>query len=104
MELSPTGGAVVDALVHDFLNTRCLTIAGGTEQILLTLAANVSRLAALNFPASRRKAPDTPGFRDLSVCSRGTLLVVGDFDGVRAGSAWQARISPRRGPRAPERR
>lgn len=38
MELSPTGGAVIDALVHDFLNTRCLTIAGGTEQILLTLA------------------------------------------------------------------
>jgi len=38
MELSPTGGAVVDPLVHDFLNTRCLTIAGGTEQILLTLA------------------------------------------------------------------
>ena len=24
--------------VYDFLNTRCLTIAGGTEQILLTLA------------------------------------------------------------------
>ena len=24
--------------MHDFLNTRCLTIAGGTEQILLTLA------------------------------------------------------------------
>jgi 3-oxochol-4-en-24-oyl-CoA dehydrogenase len=24
--------------VKDFLNTRCLTIAGGTEQILLTLA------------------------------------------------------------------
>lgn len=39
MELSPSGGAVVDDLVHDFLNTRCLTIAGGTEQILLTLAA-----------------------------------------------------------------
>lgn len=38
MELSPAGGAVVDPLVHDFLNTRCLTIAGGTEQILLTLA------------------------------------------------------------------
>lgn len=38
MELSPTGGAVVGPLVHDFLNTRCLTIAGGTEQILLTLA------------------------------------------------------------------
>ena len=27
-----------DKIVHDFLNTRCLTIAGGTEQILLTLA------------------------------------------------------------------
>ena len=38
MELSPTGGAVVDPLVHDFRNTRSLTIAGGTEQILLTLA------------------------------------------------------------------
>ncbi len=38
MELSESGGAVVDELVHDFLNTRCLTIAGGTEQILLTLA------------------------------------------------------------------
>jgi alkylation response protein AidB-like acyl-CoA dehydrogenase len=38
MELSPTGGAVVDDTVHDFLNTRCLTIAGGTEQILLTVA------------------------------------------------------------------
>ena len=24
--------------MHDFLNTRCLTVAGGTEQILLTLA------------------------------------------------------------------
>jgi alkylation response protein AidB-like acyl-CoA dehydrogenase len=32
-------GVVEDAVVHDFLNTRCLTIAGGTEQILLTLAA-----------------------------------------------------------------
>lgn len=39
MELSAAGGAVVDETVHDFLNTRCLTIAGGTEQILLTLAA-----------------------------------------------------------------
>jgi len=38
MELSPAQGAVIDKLVHDFLNTRCLTIAGGTEQILLTLA------------------------------------------------------------------
>ncbi len=39
MELSDGGGAVDSAEVHDFLNTRCLTIAGGTEQILLTLAA-----------------------------------------------------------------
>jgi alkylation response protein AidB-like acyl-CoA dehydrogenase len=37
-ELSESGGLVVDGFVHDFLNTRCLTIAGGTEQILLTLA------------------------------------------------------------------
>jgi 3-oxochol-4-en-24-oyl-CoA dehydrogenase len=38
MDLSDGAGAVADTLVHDFLNTRCLTIAGGTEQILLTLA------------------------------------------------------------------
>jgi len=38
MELSEGGGVVVDPTVHTFLNTRCLTIAGGTEQILLTLA------------------------------------------------------------------
>ncbi|WP_059016616.1 acyl-CoA dehydrogenase [Mycobacterium sp. M26] len=38
MELSASGGSVVDKSVHDFLNTRCLTIAGGTEQILLTMA------------------------------------------------------------------
>ena len=38
MQLSETGGLVEDKIVHDFLNTRCLTIAGGTEQILLTLA------------------------------------------------------------------
>jgi len=37
-ELSESGGLTVDGYVHDFLNTRCLTIAGGTEQILLTLA------------------------------------------------------------------
>ena len=30
--------ALSEFLVHDFLTTRCLTIAGGTEQILLTLA------------------------------------------------------------------
>jgi 3-oxochol-4-en-24-oyl-CoA dehydrogenase len=39
MDLSEGAGAVEDKIVHDFLNTRCLTIAGGTEQILLTLAA-----------------------------------------------------------------
>jgi alkylation response protein AidB-like acyl-CoA dehydrogenase len=38
MELSEGGGVVENQPVHDFLNTRCLTIAGGTEQILLTLA------------------------------------------------------------------
>lgn len=38
MELSDGAGAVSNQQVHDFLNTRCLTIAGGTEQILLTLA------------------------------------------------------------------
>ncbi|BBX05712.1 acyl-CoA dehydrogenase [Mycolicibacterium aichiense] len=37
-ELSDSGGLTVDGFVHDFLNTRCLTIAGGTEQILLTMA------------------------------------------------------------------
>ncbi|HME77997.1 MAG TPA: acyl-CoA dehydrogenase [Mycobacterium sp.] len=39
MDLSEGAGAVEDKVVHDFLNTRCLTIAGGTEQILLTVAA-----------------------------------------------------------------
>jgi alkylation response protein AidB-like acyl-CoA dehydrogenase len=38
MELSGGAGVVENNTVHDFLNTRCLTIAGGTEQILLTLA------------------------------------------------------------------
>jgi alkylation response protein AidB-like acyl-CoA dehydrogenase len=38
LELSESEGLIVDGFVHDFLNTRCLTIAGGTEQILLTLA------------------------------------------------------------------
>ena len=38
MELSEGAGAVENQPVHDFLNTRCLTIAGGTEQILLTMA------------------------------------------------------------------
>lgn len=38
LELSDGGGAVRNREVHDFLNTRCLTIAGGTEQILLTVA------------------------------------------------------------------
>ena len=38
MDVSEGAGAVVNQQVHDFLNTRCLTIAGGTEQILLTMA------------------------------------------------------------------
>ena len=38
MELSAGGGVVDNKTVFDFLNTRCLTIAGGTEQILLTMA------------------------------------------------------------------
>ncbi|MGB3355528.1 MAG: acyl-CoA dehydrogenase family protein, partial [Mycobacterium sp.] len=38
MDLSEGAGAVENSEVHDFLNTRCLTIAGGTEQILLTMA------------------------------------------------------------------
>ncbi|MFF0814650.1 acyl-CoA dehydrogenase [Rhodococcus sp. NPDC003318] len=39
LELAGVGGAVEGPLSKQFLNTRCLTIAGGTEQILLTLAA-----------------------------------------------------------------
>lgn len=38
MELSPGNGLVVNDAVLTFLNTRCLSIAGGTEQILLTMA------------------------------------------------------------------
>jgi len=38
MDMSAGAGAVENQQVHDFLNTRCLTIAGGTEQILLTMA------------------------------------------------------------------
>jgi alkylation response protein AidB-like acyl-CoA dehydrogenase len=38
MALSEGAGVLENNEVHDFLNTRCLTIAGGTEQILLTLA------------------------------------------------------------------
>jgi len=39
MDVSAGGGLVDNRPVYDFLNTRCLTIAGGTEQILLTVAA-----------------------------------------------------------------
>jgi alkylation response protein AidB-like acyl-CoA dehydrogenase len=39
MDVSAGGGLVHNRAVFDFLNTRCLTIAGGTEQILLTVAA-----------------------------------------------------------------
>jgi alkylation response protein AidB-like acyl-CoA dehydrogenase len=38
MDLEDGLGIAFDKRVKDFLNTRCLTIAGGTEQILLTLA------------------------------------------------------------------
>jgi 3-oxochol-4-en-24-oyl-CoA dehydrogenase len=38
MDLSDGAGIIENRTVHDFLNTRCLTIAGGTEQILLTMA------------------------------------------------------------------
>ena len=38
MDVSEGAGMVSDKLVYDFMNTRCLTIAGGTEQILLTMA------------------------------------------------------------------
>jgi alkylation response protein AidB-like acyl-CoA dehydrogenase len=38
MDLSEGAGIVDNKMVHDFLNVRCLTIAGGTEQILLTMA------------------------------------------------------------------
>ena len=38
MELSPGPGLVDQRRRADFLNTRCLSIAGGTEQILLTMA------------------------------------------------------------------
>ncbi|MFC4603731.1 acyl-CoA dehydrogenase family protein [Rhodococcus kronopolitis] len=39
LELAGTAGAVEGPLSREFLNTRCLSIAGGTEQILLTVAA-----------------------------------------------------------------
>ena len=38
MEQSDGGGIVHNDAVQSFLNTRCLSIAGGTEQILLTMA------------------------------------------------------------------
>ena len=38
MEHSPGGGAEANEAVQSFLNTRCLSIAGGTEQILLSMA------------------------------------------------------------------
>lgn len=39
MDVADGGGLIHNRAVFDFLNTRCLTIAGGTEQILLTVAA-----------------------------------------------------------------
>ncbi len=38
MDLSPGAGLVANDAVTSFLNTRCLSIAGGTEQILLSMA------------------------------------------------------------------
>ncbi len=38
MDLSEGAGVVFSPRVHEFLNARCLTIAGGSEQILLNLA------------------------------------------------------------------
>lgn len=38
MEQSPGAGIAYNDAVQSFLNTRCLSIAGGTEQILLTMA------------------------------------------------------------------
>jgi len=38
MDLSEGAGVVFSLRVHEFLNARCLTIAGGSEQILLNLA------------------------------------------------------------------
>lgn len=38
MDLSDGAGAEFSPRVHEFLNARCLTIAGGSEQILLNLA------------------------------------------------------------------
>lgn len=39
LELDGPTGALDDAALEEFLLTRCLSIAGGTEQILLTVAA-----------------------------------------------------------------
>jgi alkylation response protein AidB-like acyl-CoA dehydrogenase len=39
LELLGAAGAVDGPQLHQFLMTRCLTIAGGTTQVLLTLAA-----------------------------------------------------------------
>ncbi len=39
LELLGSGAALDSEQLHEFLMTRCLTIAGGTSQVLLTLAA-----------------------------------------------------------------
>jgi alkylation response protein AidB-like acyl-CoA dehydrogenase len=39
LDLLGADGLVAAQPLHAFLNTRCLTIAGGTTQVLLTLAA-----------------------------------------------------------------
>ena len=64
MELSAGGGLVVDERVST-LNTRCLTIAGGSEQILLTL-----------WGAPARPAPLSRGSGSGCRCSGGQVVAV----------------------------
>ncbi len=51
LDLAGPGGAVAAGPLHDFLLTRCLSIAGGTTQILLSLVAE--RLLGLPREESR---------------------------------------------------
>jgi len=58
-----TDGAAADA-VHEFLHTRCLSIAGGTTQILLSAVAErvlgLPREPDLSRPPDKPGPPDTP--------------------------------------------
>jgi 3-oxochol-4-en-24-oyl-CoA dehydrogenase len=53
-----TDGAAADA-VHEFLHTRCLSIAGGTTQILLSAVAE--RVLGLPREPDLSRPPDKPG-------------------------------------------